>query len=74
MSGDGHSVIDVWNVEWDIHDKQIIDIPIDPGTNLTLIHYFVCTSSEKEMYGPQHVAYAAVFREQDVWSNTDNID
>ena len=47
MGGSGHAVIDVLNVEWNIPDKRIIDIPIDPGTNLPLIHDFVCTSDEK---------------------------
>ena len=47
MGGSGHAIIDVWNVECHIPDKRIIDIPIDPGTNLPLIHDFVCTSAEK---------------------------
>ena len=74
MGGGGHAVIDVWKVEWHISDKPIIDIPIDLGTNLPLIHHFVCTSAEKENYGPQHVANAAVFCEQYVGSKTDHMD
>ena len=66
IGGSGHAVIDVWNVECHIPDKRIIDIPIDPGTNLPLIHDFVCTSAEKQKYGPHHVSNAAVFYEQDV--------
>ena len=47
MGGGGHAVIDGWKVEWHIPDKPIIDIPIDPGTNLPLIYDFVCISVEK---------------------------
>ena len=69
-----HDVIDLWNVEWHLPDKLIIDIPIDPGTNLLLIHDFVCTSAEKENYGPQHVANSAVFLEQYVGSKPYHMD
>ena len=62
MGDSGHSVINVWNFERHLPDKRIIDIPIDPGTNLPLIHDLVCTSAEKEKYGPQNVANAAMFR------------
>ena len=74
MGGSGHAVIGVCNVEWNLPDKQIIDILIDPGTNIPLIHEFVCTSSEKENYGTQHVANAAVFLEQDVGSKHYHVD
>ena len=74
MGGSGHAVIDVWNVEWHLPDKRIIDILIDPGTNLPLIHDFVCTSSEKEKYGPHHVANDSLFREQDIVSKPDHMD
>ena len=74
MGGSGRAVIDVWNVEWHLPDKQIIDITIDPGTNLPLINYSLCISSEKEKYEPKHVSNYAVFREQDVGSKTDHMD
>ena len=74
MGSSGHAGIDVWNVEWHIPDKRIIDIPIDPGTNLPLIHVFVCTSTEKEKYGPKHVANAVVFRKKYVGSKPDHMD
>ena len=74
ISGSSHDVIDVWNVEWHLPDKQIIDITIDPGTNLPLINYSLCISSEKEKYEPKHVSNYAVFREQDVGSKNDHMD
>ena len=74
IGGSDHAVIDEWNVEWHLPDKQIIDIPIDPGTNLPLIHDFVCIYSEKEKYGPIHVSNAVVFRKQDVESKPDHMD
>ena len=74
MGGSGRAVIDMWNVEWHPPDKRIIDIPIDPGTNLPLIRDFVCTYAEREKYGPQHVVNAAVLHEKDVGSNPDHMD
>ena len=73
MGGSGHAVIDVWNIEWHLPDKHIIDIRIDPGTNLPLIHEFVCTSAQKQKYGPDHADNDEVFREQDVASKTDHM-
>ena len=74
MGGSGHAVIDVGNVEWNLPDKYIIDITIYPGTNLPLIHNFVCTSAEKEKYVTHHVANDAVFREQYFGSKPDHMD
>ena len=74
MGGSGHAIVDVCNVEWHLPDKQIIEISIDPGTNLPLIHDFFCTSAEKDNYGPQHVSNAVMFLEQDVGSNPDHMD
>ena len=74
IGGSGHAVIYVLNIELHIPDKQIINIPIYPGTNLPLIHDFLCTSDEKEKYGTQHVANSVVFREQDVGSKPDHMD
>ena len=74
MGDSGHDVIGVWNVEWHLPDNQIIDITIDPGTNLPLIHDYFCTSSEKEKHGTHHVDNAVVLREKYVGSNIDNMD
>ena len=37
MGGIGHAVVNGWNIEWHLPDGQIIDIPINPHTNLPLI-------------------------------------
>ena len=36
MGGSGHTVVDGWNIEWHLPDGRIVDIPIDPATNLPL--------------------------------------
>ena len=74
MGGSGHDVIDVWNVKWNLPDRQINDIPIDPGTNLPLIHKKICASVEKEKYGPQNFSNATVFQEQDAGSKSYYMD
>ena len=50
MGGSGHAIVKMWDIEWHLPDKRIIDIPIDPKTNLPLIHDFVCTSAEKTKF------------------------
>ena len=60
MGGIGHAVVNGWNIEWHLPDGRIIDISIDPHTNLPLIRDFVCTSAEKEEFGAQHINSAGV--------------
>ena len=50
MGGSGHAVVNGWNIEWHLPDRRIIDIPIDPVTNLPLFTDFVCTSDEKKKF------------------------
>ena len=49
----GHAVIDAWNFEWNLTDKWIIDIPIDPGTNLPLIYDFFTLLTRKRSMVPR---------------------
>ncbi len=30
MGGSGHAIVKMWDIEWHLPDKRIIDIPIDP--------------------------------------------
>ena len=53
LGGVGHARIDGFNIEWTLQDGRIIDIPIDPHTNLPLIHDFVCNEDEKKDFGAQ---------------------
>ena len=50
MGGSGHAVVDGWNIEWHLPDGRIVDIPIDPATNLPLFKDFVCTSEEQKSF------------------------
>lgn len=53
----GRAVIDAIrdNVEWHLPDGEILDIPIDPATNLpTFPQGFVCTNEEKRMFVEEH--------------------
>ena len=45
-------------------DGEIIDIPIDPRTNLPLLHNFVCNEAEKRKFGPAHAHQAASERHE----------
>ena len=47
MGGSGCAVMDGGNIEWYLPDGRILDIPIDPATNLLLFKDFVCTSEEQ---------------------------
>ena len=40
----------IWDIEWYLPYKRIIDIPIGPKTNLPLIHDFVCNYVEKKRF------------------------
>jgi len=59
LGGGCYARIDGYQVEWHMPDGEIIDIPIDPRSNLPLLHDFVCTESEKREYGPLHAHQAA---------------
>ena len=47
ISCSGHGIVDRWTIEWHLPDR-IIDSPINPNTNLPLIHDFVWTSAEEK--------------------------
>ena len=46
IGGSSHAVVDGWNIEWQLPGGRIVDILIDPATNLHLFKDFVCTSEE----------------------------
>jgi len=53
----GRAVIDAVrdNIEWHLPDGEILDIPIDPATNLpTFPNGFVCTDLEKQRFVEEH--------------------
>ena len=47
LGGGGHAIIRGYNIEWHLHGGRIIDIPVDPKTNLPQVDDFVCSSAEK---------------------------
>ena len=56
--GGGFARVDGYNVEWHMPDGEIIDIPIDPRSNLPVLHDFVCSADEFEKFGPAHAHQA----------------
>ena len=48
--GGGKAVLQDDNIEWHLPAGHIVDIPIDPQTNLPLLHDFVCTPEEKQAH------------------------
>jgi len=50
MGGSGHAVVDGCNIGWHLPDQNIVDIPIDPTTNLHLFKDFVCISEEQKWF------------------------
>jgi hypothetical protein len=46
MQYSSHVIVDGWNIEWHLPDGRIVDIPIDPVTNLPFFQECVCTSEE----------------------------
>ena len=59
LGGTGHADVRGWNIEWHLPDGRIIDIAIDPSTNLPLIHDFTLSSKEKAEHGAQYMNAAA---------------
>ena len=59
LGGGCWAKVDGYNVEWHMPDGDIIDIPIDPRSNLPLLHDFACTEAEKKEFGPAHAHQAA---------------
>ena len=47
LGGQSHALIEGKAIEWVLPDGRIIDIPIDPRTNLPLLTDFVCSDEEK---------------------------
>ena len=50
LGGDGHAIVRGYNVEWHLPDGRIIDVAIDPKTNLPLIEDFECSAEEKSAF------------------------
>ena len=50
MRGSTLAVVDGWNIDWNLPDGRIVDIPIDPATNLSLFQNCVCTSEEYKSF------------------------
>ncbi len=58
--GGGFARVDGYNVEWHMPDGEIIDVPIDPRSNLPVLHDFVCDAHEFSKFGPSHAHQANV--------------
>jgi hypothetical protein len=81
LGGDSYAKVDGYKIEWHLPDGRIVDIAIDPVTNLPLLQDFLCSQDEKCEYGDQflrsHVnqAYRCDFRTKSsavVYKSTQN--
>jgi hypothetical protein len=53
LGGNSYARVDGYKIEWHLPDGRIVDIAIDPVTNLPLLQDFVCSQDEKREYGDQ---------------------
>ena len=47
VGGQSHALIEGKAIEWVLPDERVIDVPIDPRTNLPLLKDIVCSDEEK---------------------------
>ena len=60
LGGNGYAFLQGDNIEWNLPDGKLVDIPIDRETNLPLIRDFVCLQKEKEAHIRQKEEQAGV--------------
>ncbi len=53
LGGDSYAKVDEYKIEWHLSDGRIVDIDVDPVTNLPLLQDFLCSQDEKHEYGDQ---------------------